>query len=128
MFLDTSIIIEIFRNDKRTKRFDEIYNYIKDEPLFISIIQLGEISDWCLKYKIDPDERIKKLKKILNIIPLNEKNCLEGSKIKHEMRKAKISDFSLIDGIILACSRSINQKLLTIDNDFQFAKDAIILD
>ena len=128
MFLDTSILIEIFRTGKETKKFDEIYSYIKDEPLFISIIQIGEISDWCLKNKIDADDRMVKLKKILNIIPLNENFCLEGSKIKYEMRKAKISDFSLIDGIILASARSINQKLLTIDNDFHLANDAIILD
>ena len=128
MFLDTSILIEIFRTGKETKKFDEIFSYIKDEPLFISIIQIGEISDWCLKNKIDAADRIVKLKKILNIIPLNENFCLEGSKIKYEMRKAKISDFSLIDGIILASARSINQKLLTIDNDFHLANDAIILD
>ena len=41
MFLDTSIIIEIFRNDKNSKKFQDIYTYIKEEPIFISIIQIG---------------------------------------------------------------------------------------
>ena len=127
MFLDTSIIIEIFKTGKDTKRFEEIYNFIKDEPLFMSIIQIGEISDWCLRNKINPKERIDKLKKILNIIPLSEKICLEGSNIKYEMRKKKIGNFSLIDGLILASARSINQELMTIDNDFQKAKDVILL-
>ena len=127
MFLDTSIIVEIFRTGKDTKKFEEIYSYIKDEPLFISVIQLGEISDWCLKNKINPKERISKLKQILNIIPLSEKICIEGSQIKYKMRKRKIGKFSLIDGLILASAQSINQELITTDKDFQKAKDVIIL-
>ena len=127
MFLDTSIIIEIFKLGKETKKFEEIYHFIKDEPLFMSVIQIGEISDWCLRNKINPKERIDKLKKILNIIPLSEKICLEGSNIKFEMRKLKQTKFSLFDGIILASARSINQKLITTDQDFKKVEDIIIL-
>ncbi|MBE0524520.1 MAG: PIN domain-containing protein [Methanosarcinales archaeon] len=127
MFLDTSIIIEIFRSGKSSKQFEEIYYQIKDEPLFISIIQVGEISDWCLKNDIDPVKRILKLKHILNTIPLSETICLEGSQIKHDMRNREISKFSLMDGIILASARSINQKLLSTDNDFRKTSDVIIL-
>ena len=127
MFLDTSIIIEIFRSGKSSKQFEEIYYHIKDEPLFISIIQVGEISDWCLKNDIDPVKRILKLKHILNTIPLSETICLEGSQIKHDMRNREISKFSLMDGIILASARSINQKLLSTDNDFRKTSDVIIL-
>lgn len=127
MFLDTSIIIEIFRFEKGAKEFEKIYELIKDEPLFISIVQIGEISDWCLKNNTDPARRIAGLKSILNIIPLSEKIVLEGSQIKHEMRGKGIKSFSLIDGIILASARSINQKLLTTERDFRKAGDAIIL-
>jgi predicted nucleic acid-binding protein len=45
MFLDTSIIIEIFRNKENTQVFQEIYELIKDENLFISVVQIGEIFD-----------------------------------------------------------------------------------
>ena len=128
MFLDTSIIIEIFRSGENTKSFQDIFELVKDEPLFISIVQIGEISDWCLRNDIDPEERILKLKRILNIISLNEKICLEGSKIKYDSRREGISHFSLIDGFILASARSINQKLLTKDTDFRKADDAIVLD
>ena len=128
MFLDTSIIIEIFRSKKRSKRFEKIFDIIKDEPLFISIIQLGEISDWCLKNNISAYERISSLKDIVNIIPLDEGICIEGSGIKNEMRKSGISNFGLLDGIILASARAIVQKLLTTDSDFKKADDAIIID
>jgi predicted nucleic acid-binding protein len=127
MFLDTSTIIEIFRSGKNSKTFEEIYELIKDEPLFISVIQIGEISDWCLKNNIDPEKRISKLRRLLNVIPLSEKLCFEGSRIKFNSRKKGITKFSLIDGIILASTRSINQKLITMDNDFRKTKDAIVL-
>ncbi|MCX6665136.1 MAG: PIN domain-containing protein [Euryarchaeota archaeon] len=127
MFLDTSIIIEIFRNEKQTKTFQDIYKYIKEEPLFISLVQIGELSDWCLKNQIDPEKRINKLKQILNVIPLNEKICYDAAQIKYTMRKKGVEKFGLLDAIILASARSINQKLLTMDNDFRTLHDAIVL-
>jgi predicted nucleic acid-binding protein len=127
MFLDTSIIIEIFRNKNKSNTFQEIFELIKDEPIFISTIQIGEISDWCLKNNIDPENRINQLKQILNVVPLSEKICIEGSKIKYSIRNKGTSKFSLIDGIILSSARSINQKLLTLDKDFRKIKDTIVL-
>lgn len=127
MFLDTSIIIEIFRNDKNSKTFQEIYSYIKDEPIFISLIQIGEISDWCLKNHIDPEIRITKLKQILNVIPLNEKICYDAAHIKYTIRKRGVTKFGLLDGIVLASARLINQRLLTMDNDFRTISDAVFI-
>jgi predicted nucleic acid-binding protein len=127
MFIDTSIVIEIFRLEKRSKKFEKIHDIIKNEPMFISVIQLGEISDWCLSNGIDPSDRISKLKKIFNIIPLDELSCIEGSKIKFEMRKSGKTKFSLMDGIILASARSVNQKLLTSDSDFKKAEDVVFI-
>jgi predicted nucleic acid-binding protein len=127
MFLDTSIIIEIFRNDKNSKTFQEIYSYIKDEPIFISLIQIGEISDWCLKNHIDPEKRITKLKQILNVIPLNEKICYDAAHIKYTIRKRGVTKFGLLDGIVLASARLINQRLLTMDNDFRTISDAVFI-
>jgi len=127
MFLDTSIIIEIFRHDKNSKTFQEIYSYIKDEPIFISLIQIGEISDWCLKNHIDPEKRITKLKQILNVIPLNEKICYDAAHIKYTIRKRGVTKFGLLDGIVLASARLINQRLLTMDNDFRTISDAVFI-
>jgi len=127
MFLDTSILIEIFRSDKKTKTFQEIYKHIKDEPLFISIIQIGEISDWCLKNNIDPEKRITKLKQILNVIPLKEKICYDAAHIKYTIRKKGAAKFGLLDGIVLASARSINQQLLTTDSDFRTIGDAVVI-
>ena len=127
MFLDTSIIVEIFRYDEESKNFQKIFELIKEDPLFISIFQIGEISDWSLQNKIDPNEPIEFLKRTMNIIPLNEDICMEASKIKFDIRKKGNKKFSLADGIILASARSINQTLLSKDNDFINVKDVIIL-
>jgi predicted nucleic acid-binding protein len=127
MFLDTSIIIEIFRNDKNSKKFQEIYTCIKDEPIFMSIIQIGELSDWCLKNRIDPEKRVTKLKQILNVIPLNEKICYDAAHIKYTIRKKGATKFGLLDGIVLASARSINQRLLTTDSDFRTLSDAVVV-
>ena len=127
MFLDTSIIVDIFRYDEESKNFQKIFELIKDEPLFISVFQIGEISDWSLQNKIDPNEPVEFLKRTMNIIPLNEDICLEASKIKLDMRKKGEKKFSLADGIILASARSINQSLLSKDSDFKRAKDVILL-
>jgi len=127
MFLDTSIIIEIFRNDKNSKKFQEIYTYIKDEHIFISIIQIGELSDWCLKNNIDAEKRITKLKQILNVIPLNEKICYDATRIKYALCKKGIMKFGLLDGIVLASARSINQRMLTTDNDFRTISDTTVV-
>jgi len=127
MFLDTSVIIELFQSDSNSSRFVRIYEHIKGEPLFMSVIQVGEISDWCLKNNIRPEEMIGQLKKILGTIPLNEKLCLEGSRIKSGMRARGSKSFSLIDGLILASARSINQTLLTLDRDFAKADGVVML-
>lgn len=127
MFLDTSIIIEIFRNDKNSKKFQDLYTYIKDEPLFVSIIQIGELADWCLKNNIDPEKRITKLKQILNVIPLNEKICYDAAQLKYSIRKKGVTKFGFLDGIVLASARSINQCLLTTDSDFRKLSDAIVI-
>ena len=127
MFLDTSIIVDIFRFEKGHRTFEEIYGFIKDEPLFISVFQFVEISDWCLGNKVDRADRVQKLKEIVNVIPLSEKICVGGAGIKHEMRRRKVSKFSLSDGIILASARSIGQRLLTSDSDFRKCDDAIVI-
>jgi predicted nucleic acid-binding protein len=127
MFLDTSVIIEIFRNDKNSKKFQDLYTYLKDEPLFISIIQIGELADWCLKNNIDPEKRITKLKQILNVIPLNEKICYNAAQLKYSIRKKGVKKFGLLDGIVLASARSINQRLLTTDSDFRKLSDTIVI-
>lgn len=127
MFLDTSIIIDILTHKKNSDQFKTIFSRIKDEPLYISIIQLGELSDWCYKNNVEVNKKIQQIKKMVTIIPLDETICLHGSKIKHIARKKGNKKFSLIDGLILASANSVDENLLTKDTDFSNCSQAIVL-
>jgi predicted nucleic acid-binding protein len=127
MFLDTSIIVEILRANTKSNRFQQIFDLIKDELLFISMAQIGELSDWCLKNKIDPEERIADILEMVNTVQTDTEIGIEGARIKHSMRGKGLKRFSLMDGIILASARSVDQKLLTADTDFRKAEDAILI-
>lgn len=127
MFLDTNIIIDLFRFGKGSERFQKIFEQIEDEALFISIFQIGEITDWSLANGIDPSEPIGNIKKMVNIVPLSEDICVQASRIKHKMREKGVSKFGLADGLILASARSVKQNLLTMDEDFKKVEDVIVL-
>ena len=128
MFLDTSVLIELLLAEKDSIIFDKIYDNIKDEPNFISMIQVGEISDWCLKNGGDPKITLSRLKEIIEMININEDILFEGSRIKYDMREMGLKKFSLMDGIILASARSLNETLLTFDSDFRKADNVLLLE
>ena len=50
------------------------------------VVQLAELSDWCIANKVPVRERIGEVKSLANIIPLDEDICLEGSRLKNERR------------------------------------------
>ncbi len=127
MLIDTSTIIEILRHPKTSDRFRLIKEHIKSEELYVLVIQLAELSDWCIENRAPPMERVETVKKLANIILLDEDICLEGSKIKRSRRKSGHMDFDLMDGLVLAAARSVGEKLLTFDRDFEDEKDCVIL-
>ncbi len=127
MFLDTNILIDMLLSREETVRFQRIIEVIENERLYVSIFQIGELSDWCFMAELDPLESIMRLKEVASIIPLTESICINASRIKDDMRKKGAFKFGLGDGIVLASARSINQELLTTDRDFEEAEDAIIL-
>jgi predicted nucleic acid-binding protein len=134
MFLDTSVIVEVLVHGKDHRRtFQEILEELdsdaEDEDFeYISIIQLAEISDWCTKNSILEKEGIQNAKKLSRIVvPLDENICETAGVIKFERRRAGYSDFGLIDAIILASARSVEQRLLTLDPHFDGERDCIVL-
>jgi predicted nucleic acid-binding protein len=128
MFIDTSILIEILLYRSESQEFVRILEMVKDHPLYISVLQFGEYSDWCYKKGKDPDKYLQTIKDLANVIGITEDICLEGSRIKDQQRKIGSKKFSLVDGIIAATARSINSPILTKDNDFETLEDAIVLD
>lgn len=127
MLVDTSTIIEILRNPKTSDRFKLISEQMRGEELYLLVVQLGELSDWCIENHVSPRERVDAVKKIANIVPLDEEMCLEGSKLKADRRRSGHRNFGLLDGLVLAAARSLGEKLLTFDNDFSGEKDCVVL-
>jgi predicted nucleic acid-binding protein len=125
MFLDTTILVEILRGNEKVTRYVE--KVAEREPLLFSIIQIGEIADWCYSNNLEPLQILKQIKDLATVVSITENICLEGSEIKQERRKAGKHKFSFIDGILAASARSFEQKVLTTDKDFQEVEDAIIL-
>ena len=127
MLIDTSTVIEILRNPKSSDRFKLVKEQIRNEELYMLIVQLAELSDWCIRNRVPPTERIEAVKQFANIVPLDEDMCLEGSRIKSARRRTGHKNFSLLDGLVLAAARSIGEKLLTFDRDFMGEKDCVVL-
>ncbi len=101
--------------------------HIAAEDLYVLVVQLAELSDWCIENMVSPRERVEAVKKFANIVPLDEEVCLEGSKIKRDRRRSGHKDFGLLDGLVLAAARSLGERLLTFDRDFSGERDCIVL-
>ena len=127
LLVDTSAIIEILRHPKTSEKFRLIRQHIGAEELYVLVVQLAELSDWCIENRVPTRERIEALKKLANVVPLDENICLEGSKLKSQRRKKGYRAFSLLDGLILAAARSIGERVLTLDGDFTGESDCIVL-
>jgi predicted nucleic acid-binding protein len=127
VLLDTSAIIEIFRRSKSSIVVQSIMKELPDEDLYLSSVQIAEIADWHLRNGLPAADGVSFAKKIANLIPLDEAISVEAAKIKFERRKKGQADFGLIDGIILASARSVDQKLLTFDPHFIGENDCIVL-
>ncbi len=128
MFLDTSVLVELLINDATSGRFKAIYDHIESEPAFISTVQIAELADWCLANHIDPAEALDLIGQIAELTPMDESTLITAARLKREMRTQGAAKFSLMDGIILASARAMNEQLLTFDSDFRPAEDVIVLD
>lgn len=128
MFLDTSVIIKLFINESTSKRFQTIFEHIENEAAFISMVQVAELADWCCANDVDPARALAMVRDIVELVPVDEPILLAAARLKHEMRKSGATKFSLIDGLILASARALNEPLLTFDADFRMAEDVVVLD
>jgi len=127
MFLDTSVIVEIFKNEPGSQKFDDIYDIICTEPLYVSVAQMGEIASWCIREGYDITDHVNILNKIAKIVDVNDLICIKASMMKSEMRKKGIDKFGYLDGIVLCSAQFHRQKLLTTDSDFRLSDYAIVI-
>ncbi|MFH1774872.1 MAG: PIN domain-containing protein [Methanobacteriota archaeon] len=123
MFLDTSAVIEHFLGSKRGERVAAI---LKREPCFISILSLAEAKIWCIKNNRDYAIWLEKTSKMVSIVEITKSICESGAEITHTMQKTN-KNFGLMDGLILATARSLNQGLMMKDAHFKGIEDVEII-
>ena len=128
MLLDTSVIIEILRHPKSSQEFRSIQKHIGAEEVYVLIAELAELSDWCILNNAPVRERVEQVKRLANVIPLDEEICLEGSRLKNERRKKGFGNFGLLDGLVLAAARSVGERVLTLDRDFEGEEHCILIE
>ncbi len=128
MLVDSSIVVELFRHKRTSKFFRDIMKRLGEQLLFVSLIELAEVADWCLRNSIPPEGRITAITEFAQIIPLDEAICKQAAIIKKDRRAKGYADFGLIDGIIVASARAQNQEVLTLDPDFEGEKDCVVLE
>ena len=127
MLLDTSTVVEIFRNPRGSAIIKDITAKLGDEEANVSVIQLAELADWAARNRAPPEDRVEAVKHLARTVPVDERICIDAAEIKRERRKAGYSSFGLIDGIILATARSIGHRVMTFDGDFEGEDDCILI-
>ncbi len=123
MFLDTCAIIELFLGSEEG---DRVLEAIKEEDTFISILSYAEVALWCKRNREDFEIWKENTEKIANTVDLTPSICRDAAKITFEAKQSK-KKFGIIDGIILASARSINQRLISKDRDFKGFEDVILI-
>lgn len=128
MHLDTTAIVEMLLSPPTSRRFQQVVTTIGEDPVFVSMVQVAELADWCIANGKDPATILQRLKSAVTLSPLTEQICLDGAKLKREIRgTGRKRKFGLLDGIVLASARALGQKLLTFDQDFRDLPDAVVL-
>ncbi|MDY6966477.1 MAG: PIN domain-containing protein [Halobacteriota archaeon] len=123
MFLDTSAVIELFLGSKLGTK---VLEAIKEDDAFISIVTYAEVAMWCKRNGKDIEVLKENIEKIANTVDLTSNICYEAANITFE-EKQKNKSFGIIDGIIMASARSVNQQLITKDRHFEGFSDVVIL-
>ena len=124
MLLDTSVLVALFTSKRAA---DRIEKEVGNSELYVSHVQLAELADWATKSGAPAAERVDAVEQMASVAPLTKEICLEAAVIKSAKRKNGVSNFGIIDGIILSTARSLGQSLLTFDADFEGEEDCVVL-
>ena len=120
---DTFAWIEYFQ---ASKKGEVVKEFLEKHKIATPIIAIAELADSYLRIGEELGERYDFIIANSTIINLTPELCIEGAKIKKEMRKLE-KDFGLIDGIIYAIAKELKAKLVSGDHHFKNAKDVVFL-
>ena len=87
---------------------------------------IAEFTDKYTKQNVDPKERLKFLKTISALSPLDEETAELAGKISAERRR-QVRGWGLVDSIVLATARLRKMKVVTGDEHFRGLDEAIMI-
>ncbi len=128
MLLDTTILVELLSRPGTSPLIRRILDRVGDEVLFASAIQLGELADVARQSRKDADEVVRRATDIVQLVDVNADIAVEASRLKAQARRRQHArDFSLVDGVIIATARTLDQRVLTLDREFSGFDDAVVV-
>lgn len=116
ILLDTSAWIEYFNSTEIGSKVKELF--YKKTGVYTCPITLAEVSAWCHKNNVSPEQYIQKIRKLSVILELTEDILISSGRVYSNERK-KRGKISLIDCIIYTSARFHGLVLWTKDRDFK---------
>lgn len=124
--LDSYAIIEYLEGTNLGEKVRSVIEKDENEVL-ISSLSVSEILSKGLRQEKDVIQIRKILLSMGKIIDLNLEIAELGAEIHSKMKK-EISDFGLVDALILATARKSNARLISGDKHFKNVKDVVYLE
>lgn len=115
--IDTYAWIEYLLGTRKGEKLRNLF--IDNQIKFITLDStLAEVYNHCLKDNIN-FEKVYEIIKINSVIfPVLKEHWLNASKIRYDLRK-KITDFGMIDAILVARQYELKCKIITGDTHFR---------
>jgi len=121
--LDTFSWIEYFAGSPAG---ESARSYIESGGSFTPTIVLAEFTDKYTRENLDPRQRLRFLKTISALAPLDEDTAELAGKISAE-RRPQVKGWGLVDSVVLATARVRKMKVVTGDEHFRDLPEAIMI-
>ena len=112
MLMDSYAWIEFFRGSEKG---EEVGSYFTNKEIFTSIF--SEITEWCLKNDLNPEEYVSLIERYSQILELSKEVSELAGKINFEHKK-KIKSWGMLDSFIYASALFYNLTVITGDKHF----------
>ena len=123
--LDTYAWVEYFSGTKKGEVVRKLFDDTKNEFLSIEC-SISELRGWSIREKKDFGKLYGIVKANSQIETVDLQDWLKAAEIKSEMRRT-MSDFGLIDAILVAKQKRYECKVVSGDPHFENLKDVVYL-
>ena len=123
--VDTYAWVEYLIGSKQGKILDNLLKN-KQHKFITMECCIAELVGWTLKNNEDSNKVLDIIKHNSIILPVLTDHWKKAAILRHEFRK-KISDFGLIDSILVAKQQELKCKVISGDKHFKTLKDVVYI-